>query len=147
MQSHHPKAAQCHHPPTDGSRAQGVKHPDPLPNTFPHVDPQHLKIQSVWLPEAASENEFSTCSYIFPKSSPELLNRFLHAPFNLRSLEGTYGIKEWFKGTAHWTQKCNFLLFTKFYSLSQAPLWVFLILVVILSFRSTSNANTIFFRH
>lgn len=63
------------------------------------------------------------------------------------TLEGTCGIKEWFKGTAHWKQKCNFLLFTKFYLLSQAPLLVFLILVVILSFKSTANASTIFFRH
>lgn len=98
-------------------------------------------------------NEFSTCSYIFPKSAPELLNRFLHAPFNLPSLlresmESKSDLK-----VQHTENKnviffsCSFLLFAKFYLPNQTSLLLFLILVVILSFRPTANANTIFFRH
>lgn len=65
------------------------------------------------------------------------------------TLEGKYGIKEWFKGTAHWKQKCDFVscFFTKFYLLSQASIILFLIFVVILSFRPTANGSTTFFGH
>lgn len=117
-----------------------------------HVPPcRHTTLENVirLIAWSCLWNEFSTCSYIFPKSAPELLNRFLHAPFNLpsilrESMESKCDLKE-----QHTENKnvifffpCSFLLFTKFYLLSQASLLLFLIIVVILSFRPTANAST-----
>lgn len=147
--SHLSKAAQFKQRPTDGSRAQSVKPPDPLPNTFP------MSTHNTWKCNQADclkrplkwiLNMLVYISQVCFRAPQQVPPRSIQSPL---TLEGKYGIKEWFKGTAHGKTKMwfCFLLFAKFCLLSQASIMLFLILVVILSFRSTANASTMFFGH